>query len=314
MPWPPLIAARTSNVCACSAAAPGIRYAGGSSAAYFGASSRMWSRPIWARASALGGAAARSFGYPTVAKLHTMIRLKYYRSIDLFVPTTADQEAYLLGNGVSADYIERIPNFRSIEPVSEIRVPRRKDKVVKTLGRFVHKKGFDVLLHSAAHAAAQGASFVLEIGGDGSERKLLQALAERLGIGDRVTFCGWINEVAAFLSDADLFVLPSRIEPFGIVLLEAMVCGVPIVATCVSGPLELLDEHTALLVPPDDPVALADAMMAAFAAPDAARTRAKAAIVSFKANYSESVVIKRYLDAYRRLVERAMRAKHRLSA
>ena len=261
------------------------------------------------RASALGGKAARSAGYPTLAMLHTMIELKYYRTIDLFVPTTADQEAYLRRNGVPADRVERIPHFRSMEPVAIAKAPRQTDGVVKTLGRFVHKKGFDVLLHAAAHAAAQGAPFRLEIGGDGPERSSLKALAARLGIGDRVTFCGWIDDVAAFLADADLFVLPSRIEPFGIVILEAMACGVPIVATRVSGPLETLDEHTALLVPSDDPAALAEAMMAVFDAPDAAGARAHAALASFKANYAESAVMNRYLVACRRLAESSEAAK-----
>ena len=168
----------------------------------------------------------------------------------------------------------------------------------------MHKKGFDVLLHAVAHAAAQGATFRLEIGGDGPERASLQALAGRLGIEDRVTFCGWIDDVAAFLADADLFVLPSRVEAFGIVVLEAMACGVPIVATRLSGPLEILGEDTALLVPSDDPAAMAAAMAAAFAAPDAAEARARAALASFKANYAEPAVMERYLDACRRLAER----------
>ena len=90
------------------------------------------------RASALGGKAARSAGYPTLAMLHTMIELKYYRAIDLFVPTTADQEAYLRKNDVPADRVERIPHFRSMEPVTVAKAPRQTDGVVKTLGRFVH--------------------------------------------------------------------------------------------------------------------------------------------------------------------------------
>ena len=256
-----------------------------------------------ARASTLGGRAARSAGYPTLAMLHTMIDLKYYRAIDLFVPTTADQAAYLRNNGVPADRIERIPHFRSMEPVAAAKTPRQVDCVVKTLGRFVHKKGFDVLLHAAARAAGQGASFRLEIGGDGPEGDSLKALAARLGIEDRVVFCGWVDDVAAFLADADLFVLPSRIEPFGIVVLEAMANGVPIVATRVSGPLETLDEQTALLVPSDDPAVMAEAMMAVFDAPDAAGVRAQAALASFKANYAEPAVMERYLAACRRLAE-----------
>ena len=194
-------------------------------------------------------------------------------------------------NGVPADRIERVPHFRSIEPVAAAKAPPRTEGVVKSLGRLVHKKGFDVLVHASAHAAAQGVPFRLEIGGDGPERASLQALAGRLGIEDRVTFCGWIDDVAAFLADADLFVLPSRVEAFGIVVLEAMACGVPIVATRLSGPLETLDEDTALLVPSDDPAAMAEA-------------RARAALASFKANYAEPAVMERYLDACRRLAER----------
>ena len=130
------------------------------------------------RASALGGKAARSAGYPTLAMLHTMIELKYYRAIDLFVPTTADQEGLSAqerrgGRSCRAHSRISVRWSRSQSP----RLPRQTDGVVKTLGRFVHKKGFDVLLHAAAHAAAQGAPFRLEIGGDGPERNSLKALA-----------------------------------------------------------------------------------------------------------------------------------------
>ena len=253
------------------------------------------------RASALGGAAARAAGYPTLAMLHTMIDLKYYRAVDLLVPTTKDQEAYLHANGVAAGRVERIPHFRSLAPAAAARVPRPGEGVVKTLGRFVPKKGFDVLLRAAAEAVGQDATFRLEIGGDGPERKALHSLAGQLGIADRVRFCGWVDDVAAFLADADLFVLPSRIEPFGIVVLEAMACGVPIVATRVSGPLEILDESTALLVPSDDPAAMAAAMTATFEAPDAAAARARAALRSFAETYAEPAVMERYLAACRRL-------------
>ncbi len=255
------------------------------------------------RASALGGRAAHAAGYPTLAMLHTMIELKYYRAIDLLIPTTKDQEAYLRENGVPAGRIERIPHFRSLKPVAEARVPRPAGGVVKSLGRFVPKKGFDVLLRAAAEAAGESASFTLEIAGDGPERAALRALAERLGIADRVVFHGWVDDAAGFLADADLFVLPSRAEPFGLVVLEAMACGVPIVATRVSGPLETLDESTALLVPSDDPAAMAAAMRSVFEAPEAAAARARAALRAFAADYAEPAVMERYLAVCRRLAE-----------
>ena len=258
-----------------------------------------------ARASALGGTAARAAGFPTLAMLHNMINLKYYRSIDLFIPTTTDQYGHLRKGDVPLDQIELIPHFRRIEPVAAATIPRRTHGVAKALGRFVHKKGFDILLHAVAISASRGSSFRLEIGGDGPQIDSLKQLTEQLGIGSHVKFCGWIDDVANWLGDADVFVLPSRIEPFGIVVLEAMACGIPIVATQVSGPLEILDERTALLVPSENPEALAEAMIAAFGAPDESEARAHAALDKFQRNYSESVIIDRYLTACERLVSKS---------
>lgn len=251
-----------------------------------------------ARASALGGGAARAACIPTIANLHNRIDLKYYRAIDLLVPTTADLECYLGAAGVQPARIERIPNFSAVAPVARVRRPRGAGGVVKALGRFVHGKGFDVLL---AAAAARGASFTVEIGGDGRERAALAALSDRLGIAGRVAFPGWIDDVAAFLADADLFVLPSRDEAFGIVVLEAMARGVPIVATRVSGPLEVLDDESAVLVEPDDADALAAAIRSALDDPQAAQARARQALATFLARYTDDIVVGRYLTAYRRL-------------
>lgn len=117
-----------------------------------------------------------------------------------------------------------------------------------------------------------------------------------------MTFPGWIDDVAAFLSDADVFVLPSRSEPFGLALLEAMACGVPIVSTRVSGPAEILDRETARLVDADDPAALAEAVTAVFADPNAAARRARTALRRFEREYSEPAVIERYLAAFRHLI------------
>ncbi len=255
------------------------------------------------RASLLGGPAARAAGYPTLSVLNNFPALKYYRAIDMLIPSTRDQEVYLDRNGVTAERFVRIPHFSSITPVAKARVPRRTERVVKSLGRFDPVKGFDVLLRAAALAERQGTRFRLEIGGDGPGRKALTVLAEQLGIaGGGGTFPGWIDDIAAFLSDADVFVLSSRDEAFGLVILEAMACGVPIVATRVSGPAEILDSETALLVDPDDPAAMAAAVTAVFAEPDAAAERARTALRRFEQDYTESAVIGRYLKACRRLL------------
>jgi glycosyltransferase involved in cell wall biosynthesis len=131
---------------------------------------------------------------------------------------------------------------------------------VFALGRHVHQKGFDVLLHAMA---ALPDSHDLILAGDGPDRGSLEALSTELGLGHRVHFSGRLApaEVRRYMKGAALFVLPSRHEPFGIVNLEAMATGTPVVATRVGGvPEFIMDGETGLLVEPDDATAMAQAI------------------------------------------------------
>lgn len=256
-----------------------------------------------ARAAHLGGSAGRSCGFPTVAKTHELVDLKYYRNIDLLVATTAEQQAYLRAHGVAASSQTLIPNFSAVSLAAAIPAAPDQCVVVKSLGRFVRKKGFDVLVRALATILADGIDTRLEIGGSGSEGRALQSLVDKLGLHDRVTFPGWIGDVPAFLADAHLFVLPSRDEPFGIALLEAMACGVPIVTTRTSGPLEILNEGLALFVDPGDADQLAATITDAIHHPDAAASRAAAAQQRFTAHYHTDVVVERYVELYGRLIK-----------
>ncbi|MFH1023265.1 MAG: glycosyltransferase [Planctomycetota bacterium] len=142
--------------------------------------------------------------------------------------------------------------------------------VVGCAGRLTREKGVDVLLR--AFAAAGGAVFGawLLILGNGPERENLRALAAELGIAGRVVFAGMRADAGDILPHLDLYVSPSRYEGFGQSILEAMAAGVPVVATRVGGVPELLGGgRHGLLVPPDDPAALGEAMASALG--DAAR-------------------------------------------
>jgi glycosyltransferase involved in cell wall biosynthesis len=97
--------------------------------------------------------------------------------------------------------------------------------------------------------------------GDGPERARLEALRDSLGLQRVVTFAGWQADVAPWLASFDVFVLPSRGEHFGRVLVEAMALGKPVVATDAGGVPEIVrDGETGLLAPPADPAALAAAV------------------------------------------------------
>ncbi|TYL53647.1 glycosyltransferase family 4 protein [Agromyces mariniharenae] len=133
---------------------------------------------------------------------------------------------------------------------------------VLAIGRMVRVKGFDLLLEGfRAASLPQGARLVL--GGDGPERRALEASVDRLGLADRVEFLGRLDPdgVARAMAGATLLVVPSRVEAFGIVVLEGWRAGLPVVATDHGGPAEFVSHlRDGYLVDPEDPVALGRAL------------------------------------------------------
>ncbi len=143
---------------------------------------------------------------------------------------------------------------------------------IVSLGRLHENKDFSLLICAFAQIRRCGFDAQLTIGGEGPERGALEALAAREGVADRVSFPGWIDDRAAFFSRADLFVLSSRVEPFGIVLIEAMAHGVPVIATRTAGPLDILSPgETGLLVASESVQEMSAALMGLLADPDGAR-------------------------------------------
>jgi glycosyltransferase involved in cell wall biosynthesis len=123
-------------------------------------------------------------------------------------------------------------------------------------------KGFPTLLRALSLLGERRRDWRLDVVGDGSERVRHEGSAADLGLREHVTFHGSLPKpaVAQSMRDADLLVLPSRIETFGAAVAEALVSGLPVVATSVGGIPELVDATNGRLVPPNDPVALADAL------------------------------------------------------
>ncbi|MGB9619399.1 MAG: glycosyltransferase [Armatimonadota bacterium] len=125
------------------------------------------------------------------------------------------------------------------------------------------KKGIPYLLEALAQLRKKRDDFVLDIVGDGPNRAEYEELTRKLGLHDVVRFHGLKTkqEVAEFMKRCDIFVLPSLFETFGVVLIEALSCGKPVIATDVGGPTEILTkEEVGKLVPPGNSQALAMAI------------------------------------------------------
>ncbi|MGB9866342.1 MAG: glycosyltransferase [Bacillota bacterium] len=134
--------------------------------------------------------------------------------------------------------------------------------VIGTVGRLVPQKGHSVLVRAAKTVVERFPDCRFLIAGEGPERQNLMALVRQLGLEGWVSFRGYVEDVPSFLRKLDLFVLPSLEEGLGIALVEAMMCGLPVVASRGGGIPEVIrDPSIGILVEPNDPDGLAQAMV-----------------------------------------------------
>lgn len=144
---------------------------------------------------------------------------------------------------------------------------------------------------------------VLVLVGDGPARPDVEEEVARLGVASDVRFLGKVDAVADLLRAADLFLLPSESESFGLSALEAMACGVPVIASNVGGlPEVVVDGETGRLAPVGDVDAMAEAALEHLA-PDRWRT-ARAAAVARARDFDEALVVPRYEALYQRVLGR----------
>jgi glycosyltransferase involved in cell wall biosynthesis len=169
---------------------------------------------------------------------------------------------------------------------------------VGSIGRLVHEKGFDVLIEALARLPDVSGLVV----GDGPERGALEDLAREKGLEDRVVFTGWRDDARRFLTAMDVFVVPSRIEGFGIGIVEAMLARVPVIAAAVGGTTEVvIDEETGWLVPSEDPDSLA-AVIARVLADEVLRARVTRLARSLvKTEFTPEIMAARFEAIYREL-------------
>jgi glycosyltransferase involved in cell wall biosynthesis len=234
-----------------------------------------------------------------VGRLGGYYDLKYYRGCDHLVANTRDIVDHITRGGWPAERVHYIPNFVDATPalpVGRAALGTPENAVVAlALGRLHPNKAFDVLLAALVQAPA----IHLWLAGEGELRPALESEAEKAGLGNRVRFLGWRQDVAALLAACDLVVCPSRHEPLGNVVIEAWAHRRPVIAAASAGPAALIaDNRTGLLVPVDDAAALAAALVR-LAEDGTLRGRlADAGRTAYEAEYTEGAVVARYRDFF----------------
>lgn len=225
---------------------------------------------------------------------------------DRFIALSAESADELRGAGVPDDRIVRLPNGVDLPP------PVRRDKAqpqaltVTFIGRMHPQKGVDVLLAAWPHVLRRQPAlpWQLWIVGDGKLRPEMEAMARRLGIAERVRFWGQVAKVDELLAQSDLFVLPSRSEGMSNALLEAMAHGLPCVVSDLGGTRDMIEpDANGLLVTPDDPDRLAEALARLGGDPALRARLGAAARATIEARYSLDSVARRYIELYRGLLQ-----------
>ncbi len=224
------------------------------------------------------------WGVPHVAMFHTLGEVKARARVserepeprlaaermiaqdaDKIVVASRDEQQLLVRHyDADPDRIAVVPcgvNLGMFQPVDKDEARQQlglgdDDQILLFVGRIEPLKGVDILLGAAAQMEGQSDCFVLVIGGDSDARTgemaHLRDLAEELGIAERVSFLGAVDHerLPLFYSAADVCVVPSFYESFGLVALEAMACGTPVVASRVGGlTVAVRDGETGYLIP-----------------------------------------------------------------
>ncbi|WP_307083551.1 glycosyltransferase [Arthrobacter agilis] len=253
-----------------------------------------------------------------------MLEAMVGRSADRIVATCSDEVFELKAMGVPGSHVSIAPcgvDLELFSPQGPVEARGRAHRIV-SVGRLVPRKGMDLVIRALAELATTGRDDVelVIVGGAGNSASLeedpeaqrLTALAAELGVGDRVVLRGQVSraEMPAVLRSADAVVCAPWYEPFGIVPLEAMACGVPVIAAAVGGLVDtVVHGKTGLHVPPQDPAAIAAAIAEVVSDPDWAGELGGNGYRRVKARYSWSRIAADTEKAYQTALNAAAPAQ-----
>jgi len=222
----------------------------------------------------------------------------------------AISEAVSLGmlarNDVPRSRLSTIPNGTAFPDASE---PQRAQArlllglpqltpVILCVARLAAEKGLEVLLSASAMLIADGVLPHILFVGEGALRERLKCLAQELGLSECVQWLGYQSDPGVWMRAADLLVLPSAEEPFGLVLLEAMSRGIPVIAAAAGGPLEIVDSTCGHLFSPGDGRDLATKIKHLLANPSELRRLGEGARLRWKTHFELGTMVCRIKQAY----------------
>jgi glycosyltransferase involved in cell wall biosynthesis len=211
-------------------------------------------------------------------------------------------------DGIDPARVETIYNGLDLSDWSEVSRPSRAncETVIVTVGNIRRVKGHDILIRAAASVLRRFPQAGFRIGGDILDADYfaeLQELIRSLNLSDQVQFSGGVSNLCTYLSEADIFLLPSRSEGFSNAIIEAMAAGLPVVATDVGGNAEAVEHGvTGLIIPAENSDALAAAIESLMSDPSRARAMGAAGRTMAADRFTTEAMMTRIKNAYGNLL------------
>jgi glycogen(starch) synthase len=241
-------------------------------------------------------------GIPNRSRMQRWMLRRLFRRADavLFCSSYVQHDAAPFLDGVSPrTFVGVVGDGFDAEEYKGLEPYNQSAPYLLAAGRLVHKKGFDLLIEAFARIAPQFPQIQLLIAGDGEERQPLQELLDRLELCARVKLLGFTDRqqtIRLFLG-CEFFVLSSRIEPFGIVVLEAMAAGKPVLATRSGGVVDLVQPGVNGLLVEPQVQALADGMREMLSHPGETRRMGERAAGSIQ-KHTWAAVTEEFLQVF----------------
>ena len=241
--------------------------------------------------------------------------IRILKHVDAFVAISDEIMEDLTKDGFVPEKICRIPNFvlpdhfypprdAGDKKRAREKIGIRSDAFVVTFsGRLVQRKRVDILLHAVAEVVSRGNELRVLILGHGEMRSKLEQMAAELGIEGRVSFTSFVTNILDYLHASDLFIFPSVKEGMPNALLEAMACGLPVIATRIGGVVDVIrDRDNGLLVSPGNAGELRDALLLLLESPEIRTAISARAGETIRQYYHIDSVAERYLALYREVM------------
>jgi glycosyltransferase involved in cell wall biosynthesis len=260
---------------------------------------------------------------PAIADTRLAVERQILEEANCVVATSPQEEEMLRTLVSQQGCIEVVPCGTDISTFHAIpRVEARaklglklNEAIVLYVGRFDPRKGIETLVRACSQLKDRSNLRLVIVGGsdpnsvDGQERERIEQIVRETGLIDQTLFAGQVGHdlLPLYYTAADVCVIPSHYEPFGLVAIEAMACGTPVVASDVGGlKFSIVPEETGLLVPPQDVNGFAQAIDRILSDELWARKLRRQASLRVQQNFSWSGVAARLSDLYRRLLAQSI--------